>query len=640
MKKNIIISFIFVCMICLLKFEAISGEKEKYIKIRDQIVKSFLKRNPDSIYYADEPKSQKWNYEQGLMLEAFRQLWLSTGDKEIINYIKKNLDHYIDQDGKILTYRLNEFNIDNITQGRACLFMYDITQEAKYKIAADTLRKQLQLQPRTSEGGFWHKKIYPNQMWLDGLYMSEPFYVSYSRMINDTAAYNDILNQFFLAYKHTYDKKTGLLYHAWDESKTQKWANPKTGQSPNFWGRAIGWYMMAITDVLDVLPPDHPKRYELINIFKQISSSLLKYRDKKTGLWYQLVNFGGKEKNYLESSASSMFIFSFIKGVNKGYLDKSYADAAEKSFDGLITNLTSTDDEGNINLLNTCQVGGLGGNPYRDGSYRYYMSEPKRTNDFKGYGPFMLAAIEIARYEENKDKPKVALDYYFNHEYKDGRQFHYIWEDTANGGYSQLGEIITKTGGVISSNAQKPDKENLKNINVYILVDPDWPKENKNPNYIDESSIKTFTEWVKNGGVLLIFANDSNNCEFVNLNKLTGKFGIKVNGDSRNRVQGKEYATGTFDKFSDLEIFAGLNKIYLKEISTLSVKAPAKPLLVEGKDVIMAGAEYGKGFVFAVGDPWFYNEYMDHRKLPEGYENDKAAANLFGWVFKKYFNKK
>ena len=468
MKRNIIIAAFLLSLFFVFSGNAFSGDKEKYTKVRDQIVRSFLNRNPDSINYKNEAKSFKWNYEQGLILEAFRQQWLSTGKKEYLDYIKKNLDHYIDEKGNILTYKLNEFNLDNIAQGKACLFMYDITQEKRYMIAADTLRKQISEQPRTKEGGFWHKKIYPYQMWLDGLYMGEPFYALYSYIKTDTASYNDIFNQFAFAYKHTYDKKTDLLYHAWDESKTQKWANPKTGQSPNFWGRAIGWYMMAVVEVLDILPPDHPRRKEMIESFGQVASSLLKYRDKKTGLWYQLVNLGGKEKNYLETSASSMYIYSFLKGANKGYLNKSYAEAAKISFDNLLKNLTTTDSDGNISLLNVCQVGGLGGNPYRDGSYDYYMSEPKRTNDFKGYGPFMLAAIELVRYEENKDKPKVALDYYFNHEYKDGRQFHYIWEDTANGGYSHLGEVIIKNGGVITASAEKVNSDYLKNIDVYI----------------------------------------------------------------------------------------------------------------------------------------------------------------------------
>ena len=229
------INLIVICFLVFLSNYVLSNEKEKYLKIREIIFNSFLKRNPDSIYYKDEEKSKKWNYEQGLILEAFHQLWIDTKDESIINYIKKNLDYYIDSASNIRTYKLADFNLDNIVPGRACLFMYDITQDKRYKIAADTLRKQLKYQPRTNEGGFWHKKIYPYQMWLDGLYMAEPFYAHYSKISNDTTAYDDIVNQFVFIYNHTYDEKTGLLYHGWDESKTQKWAHPEKGTSPNFW---------------------------------------------------------------------------------------------------------------------------------------------------------------------------------------------------------------------------------------------------------------------------------------------------------------------------------------------------------------------------------------------------------------------
>jgi len=629
------INLIVICFLVFLSNYVLSNEKEKYLKIREIIFNSFLKRNPDSIYYKDEEKSKKWNYEQGLILEAFHQLWIDTKDESIINYIKKNLDYYIDSAGNIRTYKLADFNLDNIVPGRACLFMYDITQDIRYKIAADTLRKQLKYQPRTNEGGFWHKKIYPYQMWLDGLYMAEPFYAHYSKISNDTTAYDDIVNQFVFIYNHTYDEKTGLLYHGWDESKTQKWAHPEKGTSPNFWGRAIGWYLMGIVDVLDFLPETYSRREELITIFKNVTTSLVKYRDKKYKLWYQVVNYADKKGNYIETSASAMYIYAFIKGVNKGYLKNNFAKLAIESFESMIKHFTQNDKNGNIDLLNVCQVSGLGGNPYRDGSYEYYISEPKRINDFKGYGPFMLSSIEIVRYFDNKEKIKVLLDYYFNHEIKNGKQYHYVWEDTTNSGFSQFGDIIKNNNGLIFSLKTAPTIENLKNYNIYIIVDPDTEKETDNPNYIDDQTIKVITKWVKEGGVFLVFANDSGNCEFNNLNKLTSKFGIIFNGDSKNRVAGKDYEIGAFTNLPNHDIFTNVKKIFLKEISTLTLKKPAKPILVKNTNVIIAIAKYGKGLVFAVGDPWFYNEYMDCRRLPEEYENKKAADNLIKYLFNK-----
>ena len=361
------------------------------------IADNFIKLFPDTIAYRTEAKSYKWNYEQGLMCEAFYQMWKHTGDQKYFEYLKKNIDYYIEDDGAIKTYKLYDFNIDNITPGKVLLRLYAETKAEKYKKAADTLRKQLSLHPRTNEGGFWHKKIYPYQMWLDGLYMAEPFYTMYAQMFNEPNSFDDISNQFLYIQKHLKDEKTGLYFHGWDESKQQKWADPITGRSPNFWGRSVGWFMMALVDVLDIFPADHKDRNKLLEIFINLSESLAKYRDSKAKLWYQVLDKGTLEGNYLEASASLMFIYSYAKGANRGYLNKNYLNLANESYNSLFENLVTTDSKGLIYLNNVCSVGGLGGNPYRDGSFEYYISEPRRINDFKGYGPFILAAIELEK---------------------------------------------------------------------------------------------------------------------------------------------------------------------------------------------------------------------------------------------------
>jgi unsaturated rhamnogalacturonyl hydrolase len=234
-------------------------------------------------------------------------------------------------------------------------------------------------------------------MWLDGLFMAEPFYAWYAKSFKEPDAFEDIVNQFVFIAKHTRDPKTGLLYHGWDESKQQRWANPETGCSPNFWGRAVGWYEIAIVDVLDFLPKNHPRRHELISILRDVSAATLKFRDGKTNLWYQVLDQGKREGNYLEASASCMLTYAFAKGAQKGYLDKNYLTAARESFEGINKYLISVDAKGFIDLLHTCQGAGLGGNPYRDGSYEYYIGERQRTNDMKGYGPLLLAAIELEK---------------------------------------------------------------------------------------------------------------------------------------------------------------------------------------------------------------------------------------------------
>ncbi|MCX7876465.1 MAG: glycoside hydrolase family 88 protein [Melioribacteraceae bacterium] len=366
-------------------------------KWSERIIESFVKRNPKYIVYDENPTMQKWNYEQGLMLNAFRQMYYHTNNKFYFEYIKNNLDQNVQEDGSITTYKVDEYNIDQIGPGRALLFTYQMTKNEKYKKAADLLFHQLKTHPRTKSGGFWHKQIYPWQMWLDGLYMGAPFYTEYSLIFNQPKNYEDIIHQFELIYEKTYDKKTGLLYHAWDESKEQLWANKETGQSPHFWGRAIGWYMMAIVDVLDYLPKDYKKRNSLIEKLKTLSSTLMKFRDEKTKCWYQIIDLPDRKPNYVEASATAMFVYSFAKGVNKGYLDKKFLQYAYESWKGILKEFVNVDKNGLINLEKTCQGAGLGGKPYRDGSFEYYMSEKVRTNDYKGYGPFLLSSIELER---------------------------------------------------------------------------------------------------------------------------------------------------------------------------------------------------------------------------------------------------
>ncbi len=364
---------------------------------------SFMEQHPDSISYPDEPRGAKWTYEMGLILEAMHRMWLDTGDDKYLSYIQKNIDKFVEE-GRIRTYEYESFNLDNIAPGRELLMLFARTGKAKYRKAAEELRLQLTHQPRTNEGGFWHKKIYPSQMWLDGLYMAEPFYAEYARMFNERGAFDDIAHQFILIENHTRDPNTGLLYHAWDESRRQRWADSVTGRSPNFWGRAMGWYAMALVDVLDVFPEDHPQRPAIIAILRRLCSALTKYRDPETGLWYQVVDQAAREGNYLESSASCMFVYALAKGSNKGYLDPGLFPIAQESFSGIIKNMVTESQDGTVSLHHSCQVAGLGGNPYRDGSFRYYVSEPQRTNDFKAIAPFIFAALEIEKSDCGKAK--------------------------------------------------------------------------------------------------------------------------------------------------------------------------------------------------------------------------------------------
>jgi unsaturated rhamnogalacturonyl hydrolase len=282
--------------------------------------------------------------------------------------------------------------------------LYDVTHDEKYKKAAFLKMKQLETHPRTKEGGFWHKKIYPWQMWLDGIYMGAPFYAEFAKTFNRPEAFDDVANQIIFVANHTHDPNTGLFYHGWDESKQQKWADPVMGCLPNFWGRAMGWYAMGIVDVLDFLPADHPKREKILSIFRGLCQALVKYPDQETGLWYQVVDQGKREGNFLEASASAMFVYAMAKAVRLGYLGEEYLAAVKKGYDGIIKNLIKENADGSIDLTQVCQVAGLGGNPYRDGSYEYYVSTPIVSNDLKGVGAFIMASVEMERLNGHGEK--------------------------------------------------------------------------------------------------------------------------------------------------------------------------------------------------------------------------------------------
>jgi unsaturated rhamnogalacturonyl hydrolase len=337
----------------------------------------------------------KWTYDHGLVLKGIERVWLNTGDRRYLEFIQRSMDHFVTDEGTIRTYSLDEYNIDHILPGRNLLLLYRVTGQEKYRKAAALLREQLKTHPRTNEGGFWHKKIYPYQMWLDGLYMGEPFYAEYAATFHDDAAFDDIAKQFIFMERHARDDKTGLLYHGWDESRKQRWADPQTGRSPNFWGRAMGWYAMALVDTLDYFPQKHPQRAELIAILNRVARAVAKYQEPRSGLWYQVLDKGGAKGNYLESSAACMFVYALAKGVRSGYLPASYIRVAESGYRGIGKEFLKTDANGQLNLEGTVSVAGLGGNPYRDGSYEYYLSEKVVTNDPKGVGALLLAATEM-----------------------------------------------------------------------------------------------------------------------------------------------------------------------------------------------------------------------------------------------------
>lgn len=340
--------------------------------------------------------ADEWNYQWGLVLKGFEQVWRATGEQKYFDYIQRNVDAFVQPDGSIRGYRLDEYNVDRLNTGKVLFALYAETGDAKYKHALDLLRSQLETHPRTPSGGFWHKQIYPNQMWLDGIYMADAFYAQYEHAFSrDThhasRCFDDIADQIILIEQHARDPQTGLLYHAWDESKQQRWANPTTGCSPNFWGRAMGWYVMAIVDVLDFLPREHSRRNEIIAILERTAEAIARVQDA-SGAWWQILDQGNRAGNYLESSASCMFVYAMTKGARQNNLPQKFWRIAQRAHASIIEQFIRVDEAEQVHLTHTCRSAGLGGTPYRDGSYAYYISEPIVTDNHHGVGAFLLAS--------------------------------------------------------------------------------------------------------------------------------------------------------------------------------------------------------------------------------------------------------
>lgn len=356
---------------------------------------SWSARMVDSVLARYLLGNAQWHYEHALMVKAIDAAGVSIGESRYTDFARAWIDGFITPEGDIRTYDIEHYNLDQINPGKNLFKIYAETGEERHRKALDLLQRQLVNQPRTPSNGFWHKKIYPNQMWLDGLYMSGPFRAEYAVTFNQPEIFDDLTRQIILLEQHTRDPKTGLLYHAWDESKAMPWANPETGCSPEFWGRAIGWFMMALVDILDFLPASHPNHAAVVAILQRLTTSLIRFQDTESGLWYQVVDAAGKPGNYCESSVSAMLVYAFAKGARMGWLRPETISSAQRAYRGLLENQIRVDAQGLVNLEKTCGAAGLGGTPYRDASYNYYVNEKIVTNDFKGVGPFVLAALEI-----------------------------------------------------------------------------------------------------------------------------------------------------------------------------------------------------------------------------------------------------
>ncbi|HKJ40570.1 MAG TPA: glycoside hydrolase family 88 protein [Sunxiuqinia sp.] len=375
------------------------SDQENYAVL---MAESVMNNNPKA-WMIDFNTRPRWGYVQGLVCKSLLEVSEKTGDQKYFNYVKDTYaDVLIDSAGNIKDYKKADFKLDDINSGKILFPLYKKTGDERYRKAIETLRNQLREQPRVSEGGFWHKKIYTNQMWLDGLYMADPFYAQYIATFGDTANFADVAKQFLLVEKHMKDPKTGLYYHGWDATKSIFWADPETGLSKNFWGRGDGWLYMAIIDVLDYLPKNHPDYARLVTMFKDLTDVVISFQQDSSGVWYQVINLPDRQGNYLEATCSCMFAYGMVKGLGKGILDKSYMTPAMKAYNGILNQFIKTDENGNLEITSCCAGAGLGpaDNHRRDGTFDYYISEKVRSNDGKAIGPFIMTSLMI---EDNPD---------------------------------------------------------------------------------------------------------------------------------------------------------------------------------------------------------------------------------------------
>lgn len=371
------------------------------VSLAVRMAESEIARNPSPAMLDGIPAGKvKWNYTTGLELLAIRDAGEAWNRPDFIAYADRYYDTIVQADGSVLTYSRAKYNLDHICPGRALFSLYNRTGEQRYAQVLDTLYAQLRAQPRNFDGGFWHKAVYPHQMWLDGLYMAEPFYAEYAMTHLTGAALDDavadIVNQFVTVGKHTWDPATGLYRHAYDDSREMFWCDSISGQSAHAWCRAMGWYAMAIVETMQYLGKSDATR-PMQAILERIYDVLPKYADPRTGMWYQVLDQPGREGNYLESTGSVMFVYAQLKAVRLGYLPEELREEALHRYEQFVDRFIRENADGTISMTDCCAVAGLGGKQRRSGTFEYYISEPVIENDCKGVGPFIWASLEYDR---------------------------------------------------------------------------------------------------------------------------------------------------------------------------------------------------------------------------------------------------
>jgi unsaturated rhamnogalacturonyl hydrolase len=583
-----------------------------------------------------------WTHGQGVLLEGMQATWKNTVDRPDYLYIEHSVDQLVGSDGSLPAIKAGGNRLGDIQLGRQIMLLYGVTLNKRYYDAATALYEQLQHQPRNASGGFWVSQTEPNVMTLDSIDEAEPFYAEYAKKFHHDQAFADITKQFVLMQDHARDPRTGLLRQGWDESKKAAWANKETGQSSADWARGMGWFMAALVDTIPSYPQNDPGRKQLIGMLNKDAAAVAHYQDANTGLWFEVMDKAGAKGNYPEASASCLFVYALAKGVRLGYLPERYDAVAERGYKGVLSKFVTTGADGEFSLSGTVQPTDLSDEPGHDGSYRFYVGQKTVTNTPMGVGAFILASTEVENIQNAKvgRGDTVMVDGWFNSQKeKDptGREiyFHYKWNEQSNPGFSLFGRIFRNFGARTTTLYAEPTVENLRQAQVFIIASPDNLEKNPDAHFANAADAKQIAEWVKAGGVLAILENDTSFADLKHFNVVSEKFGIHFNSVLRMHVVGRNWEMGMFHIDGNGPIFHRPLTCYVKDVSTITVKAPARAVYTHDGDIFMAMARYGKGTVYAMVDPWFYNEYTNGLKLPPKYENYAAGKAVARWLLEQ-----
>lgn len=558
-----------------------------------------------------------------IILNGIEGLWKATANGSYFDIIQKQVDLIVDDSGIILSNKIKEYaNISDL--GTSILMLYQVTNKEKYLRALKSVYDILKIQQVANQGKPNNFKKPTDLIVHENLIYSAPFFAEYAKTFHDNDEFNFITGQLILTGR----KIVG-------SNKTIK---PQHGNFSTF---LLAMYGTSLVDALEYFPPNYHNSNVLLKILTQCAVKVGNCQNHETGLWSKSVMEAGNKKYYPDLTISSMFVYLLAKSMRLGYLPSSYLPIAKKGYASLIKNFIRSDLTGKIKLY-AYSLPALSNKGYGFKNSNPTIKEKNILNEYKSMGAFIRASNEMEMLPTLSlgIGKTVLLDNFFNHETRKditGKivPFHYIWEERDINGYSMFAEVFHKYGVKTKTLEYAPTLQNLKNADIYLIVDPDTEKESTHPNFIKKKDIEVIFDWVKGGGVLLIFGNDTGNVEFEHLNQLAAKFGFQFNYDSQNKVTGNNFEMGALKVASDHHIFKTAKKIYIKEYASQNIIRNTKPIFINDNLVVMSVTKIGKGTVFAVGDPWFYNEYTDGRKLPPDFENYKAAEDLVKWVIKQ-----